>query len=232
VALPTTINDREFGAFVESGNGIPAKRVVLYDAAGAALLVAAALADATANPTVGGLAAYLFTFNGTTWDRWSSAQTDALTGAGKVQVVSAQGNRFGDSTGVSDANAGTRVQMASQWGYNGASYDRLRVPTTWKDISAVAITAGTPATIWTPAAGKKFRLMGWSISSSAAAALIFKYGGSPTTMFRTELLAAAGISQSAPGFGNGIMPGAVNDALKLDVTANATVTGYCFGCEE
>ena len=44
---------------------------------------------------------------------------------------------------------------------------RLRLafsPDTFKIIDAVAITAGTPATVWTPASGKKVRLLGWALS--------------------------------------------------------------------
>jgi hypothetical protein len=232
VALPSTINDREYGAFVESGSGIPAKRVVLYDAAGAALLAAAALADATANPTVPGQAAYNEVFNGTTWDRQRDGAADTVIGSVKAVLTTPAGIRL-DSIGANvDGATGSRYLGVSGALYNGAGYDRPRTATVFKDITATAITAGTALTIWTPAASKKFRLMGWSISVSAAASLIFQYGATPTTMFRTELLAAAGVSQSAPNFGNGTMPGAANDALKLDVTANATVSGYCFGTEE
>ena len=46
-------------------------------------------------------------------------------------------------------------------------------PDTFKAIDAVAVTARTPATVWTPAAGKKVRLLGWFLSSSAGAALEF-----------------------------------------------------------
>jgi hypothetical protein len=231
MALPSTINDREYGAFVESGSGIPAKRIVLYDASGAALLVAAALADATANPTVPAVGAYPLGFNGTTWDRLRADSADGTTGVLKVMPVTFAGNRLGGAD-TGDGLSGTRTLGVGPYAWNGSTFDRLRTPNVFKDISAVAITAGTAATIWTPTSGKKFRLMGWSIAADAACSLIFRYGGTPTTMFRTEKLAANGISQNAPGFGNGSMPGAANDALKLDVTANATVSGYCFGCEE
>jgi hypothetical protein len=232
VALPSTINDREYGAFVESGSGIPAKRVVLYDAAGAALLVAAALADGAANPTVPGIGAYGLLWNGSTWDRASGANTDGSTGVQKVQLVTPAGNRIDGSSGQTDANTGIRMLMASQWGYNGATYDRLRAANKVIDIASTAITAGTPLTIWTPAAGKKFRLMGWQLSSSAATSLIFKYAAGSTLLFRSPTLTAAGVWDTPPGFGNGQMPGAANDVLKLDCVANSTVAGFIFGCEE
>lgn len=117
---------------------------------------------------------------------------------------------------------------------NGTTWDRLRTPSTFKVIAAVAITAATGATIWTPAAGKKFRLMGYSISASAAASLKFYdgAGGALTTqIFRGPLLAAAGID-SQYNLGNGILSAAANNTLALDVTGNATVTGTVWGTEE
>ena len=48
---------------------------------------------------------------------------------------------------------------------------------TFKIIDAVAIVAGTPAVVWTPAAGKTVRLLGWVLSSSAGAALEFQDSG-------------------------------------------------------
>src|SRR6185312_5484342 len=54
--------------------------------------------------------------------------------------------------------------------FNGATYDRPRAPLVFKTLSAVVITSGT--TIWTPATGKKFRLMGlWLTQGVATGAL-------------------------------------------------------------
>ena len=105
-------------------------------------------------------------------------------------------------------------------------------PDAFKIIDAVAITAGTPATVWTPASGKKVRLLGWVLSSSAAAALEFQDSGSAGTVrLQTPLLAAAGVHNSPP-FGEGYVLAAVDNTLDLDVTANATVSGMVFGVEE
>ena len=51
-------------------------------------------------------------------------------------------------------------------GFNGATWDRARLPTVFKTAS----TNGTSAVVWTPAAGKRIRLMGYSISGNATAA--------------------------------------------------------------
>ena len=103
---------------------------------------------------------------------------------------------------------------------------------TFKVIDAVAITAGTPATVWTPASGKKVRLLGWVLSSSAAAALEFQDSGSAGTVrLQTPLLAVAGLHDSPP-LGEGYLLAAADNTLNLDVTATATVSGMVFGIEE
>jgi len=105
-------------------------------------------------------------------------------------------------------------------------------PDTFKMIDAVAITAGTPATVWTPASGKKVRLLGWFLSSSAAAALEFQDSAAAgTVVAQTPLLAAAGVHDTLH-LGEGVVLAAVDNTLELDVTANATVSGMVFGVEE
>lgn len=56
---------------------------------GAATAAAAALADATANPTVGSFGSYTETYNGTTWDRARGGQTsNSATVTGMANVLS------------------------------------------------------------------------------------------------------------------------------------------------
>ena len=105
-------------------------------------------------------------------------------------------------------------------------------PDTFKMIDAVAITAGTPATVWTPTSGKKVRLLGWVLSSSAAAAMEFQDSGAAGTVIaQSPQLAAAG-THSAPSLGEGLILAAADNTLNLDVTSNATVSGMVFGVEE
>ena len=97
---------------------------------------------------------------------------------------------------------------------------------------AVAVTAGTPATVWTPASGKTVRLLGWALSSTAGAALEFQDSGTPGTVIaQTPLLAAAGVHTS-PDIGEGVALAAADNTLELDVTATSTVSGMVFGVEE
>lgn len=102
-----------------------------------------------------------------------------------------------------------------------------------KTIAAVAVTAGTPQTIWTPAAGKKFRLTGYSLTTTVAGAAILKYGAGNTELLRTGLLPANGPPSISPtGLADGVMPGAADDALKIDVTVTGSVSGFVCGIEE
>lgn len=105
-------------------------------------------------------------------------------------------------------------------------------PATFKMIDAVAITAGTPATVWTPASGKKVRFLGWFLSSSAGAALEFQDSGAAGTVIaQTPLLAAAG-THDAPHLGEEVLLAAADNTLDLDVTATSTVSGMVFRVEE
>lgn len=103
----------------------------------------------------------------------------------------------------------------------------MRVYDTHKSIDAVAVTAGTPATVWTPATGKRFVLLGWSLSCSAAAAVILK--DDATQIVRTPKVAIDTPTNSPADFR--FASAAKNNALKLDVSANATVSGFVYGYE-
>ena len=71
------------------------------------LPAAAALADATANPTVPGVGGFLMGYNGTTWDRVRTANTgrlqvDVVTGGGSSASVLVDNAAFTDSTSSVD----------------------------------------------------------------------------------------------------------------------------------
>ena len=103
---------------------------------------------------------------------------------------------------------------------------------TFKVINANAITAGSEETVWTPQSGSRIRLLGWSLSASAAAALEFQNSASAGTVIaQTPLLAIAGVHDS-PDLGDGILLSAADGTLKLDVTATATISGMVWGIEE
>lgn len=112
------------------------------------------------------------------------------------------------------------------YAFNGLNWDLARTPNVFKSVN-VAVTAGTPAAIWTPAASKKFRLMGLYLAPSVTSVAIIKDSA-------TELLRAPGqAALSAPlVLGNGILSAAANNALNLDATISATFSGVVFGTEE
>jgi hypothetical protein len=122
--------------------------------------------------------------------------------------------------------ASTRINDA------GVELRPVELPgTVVKNVAAQAVTAGTPVTLHTPAAGKKFRLCGYALSLSVAGSVIFKFGGSSTEFLRTPVL-PANTPLDVESLGAGIAPGAAADALKLDVTASGTISGHVLITEE
>jgi hypothetical protein len=115
---------------------------------------------------------------------------------------------------------------------SGGQPTGMRSPDIFKKIAAVAVTAGTPVAVWTPAAGKKFRLMGYTLSCSVGSAVIFEdASGAGNEFIRTPTAAANGVNQSPP-LGNGYLSSTANNALCIDVTTSGTVNGFVFGVEE
>lgn len=115
---------------------------------------------------------------------------------------------------------------------NGGYMWAVRTPGVFKSVQAVSITAGTPQAIWTPASGKKFRLMGYSLSLSVAGSIILEdASGSANEIIRTPLM-AAGVGMNAPQMGNGILSAAANNSLYADVTASGSISGFVYGTEE
>lgn len=98
-----------------------------------------------------------------------------------------------------------------------------------KPIAAVAVTAGTPVAIWTPAAGNKFRVLGFIVSLTVAGSVILK---DATAEFGRTGLLAANTAFQMPGLANGYVSTTANNALNMDVTATGSVSGFVFGYED
>jgi len=187
-------------------------------------------ADAQAALGLGVLAtiARLQGWNGATWDRvaleGNSADNDPLKTAG---ILAAQ---------------------AYQYGFNGATFERLRSANVFKR-GTVAGGGAASFNIWTPAVGKKFRLMGFVIqlagNSTQAAAGNFTlqlFDGATAMPFSldTDVPAAAPAntmdnSVNLPNMGNGFLSAAANNILSCTMSA-ALVAGQAsvmaFGTEE
>lgn len=94
-----------------AGTGIPVTGTVTVDSE---LPAAAALADATANPTVPGVGGFLMGYNGTTWDRIRIANTgrlqvDVITGGSGTGLTSPQFDY--DATLGASLGAGASVDI-------------------------------------------------------------------------------------------------------------------------
>lgn len=112
------------------------------------------------------------------------------------------------------------------------SVKQFPAPDVFKSINANAITAGTPEIVWTPASGKRIRLMGWAVSTTGNAAVHFQDSSAAGTIIaQTPLLAAAAIDDRDLA-GRGVLLSAVGNTLKIDVSANSTVSGMVWGIEE
>jgi hypothetical protein len=122
---------------------------------------------------------------------------------------------------------------SGQFLFNGGSWDRHRTPTVFVPIKNVSVTAGSAASIWTPADGKKFHLMGFAVSLSVAGYIIFEDAGTTATEFlRTPQMAAGTGMVSPANMGNGYASTTANNILKMDVSASGTINGFLFGTEE
>lgn len=114
--------------------------------------------------------------------------------------------------------------------YNGQVLLRQRQP--HKFINLVAASIAAEATIWTPAAGRRFRLMGFVLTSGTVAGNVtLKDNTAGTTILVIPFGTAAG-TVIAPPMGNGILSVAINNVLTATGTATQTLSGYLFGTEE
>jgi len=114
--------------------------------------------------------------------------------------------------------------------WDGSQWVRVRTASTFKDQSTVAI--GTIATVWTPASGKKFRLMGGSISVSATGSVLFEdnSAGAGNFIYRTPtLVAGSPFNFDLPG---GRLSATINNVLKATLSTTGNLVGTLWGTEE
>lgn len=104
------------------------------------------------------------------------------------------------------------------------------VPNVFKQLNAVVITAET--TIWTPAAGKRFRFLGFQLAQGVATGtVVFKDNTAGPTIW-TMGPAPLGSPIDSPPMGDGILSAAANNVLTATGVATETLTGVVFGTEE
>lgn len=128
-----------------------------------------------------------------------------------------------------DALAGTTAAVNMVQTGTGLVSPR-RVITKFIQLDAQSITHATPVDVYTPTTGKKFRILGYNLSTTVAGAIQFE-DTTGTEVLRTPLLAAATPFGSGD-MGNGYLSTAANNHLFLDVTVTGVVTGWIGICEE
>lgn len=101
-----------------------------------------------------------------------------------------------------------------------------RSPDTFKTQSAVSVNAA--AAVWTPASGKKFRLMGWDLACDTDGSLTFKDGS--TTVYICPV--QANVPVRMPLGMVGILGTYADVALNVLGPASSHITGTIFGTEE
>ncbi|MGI8467733.1 MAG: hypothetical protein ACR2N3_04705 [Pyrinomonadaceae bacterium] len=130
---------------------------------------------------------------------------------------------------LGDADTGSGIFAFLQYQSNGAgNFDAVRTVKVFKPLTAVSIAA--EAAVWTPAAGKKFRLMGGVITTSVAGNITFKDNTAGTTIMVVPV--TAGVPVVIPPMGNGILSAAANNVLTAIGPAASTFSGTLFGTEE
>jgi len=123
--------------------------------------------------------------------------------------------------------------IAEKYSYNGASWDRERTPNVFKTVT---VTAAGSTAVWTPAAGKKFRLMGYSISVTGNAVqavagnfeAVFLDAAADIGQGDSEYVPAAALNAfgssktGAVNLGNGHLSAAANNILNISLSAALT----------
>jgi hypothetical protein len=141
----------------------------------------------------------------------------------------------GNSTqdGLAPQSVGNQVVIAQLFGWNGASFDRIRVANVFKTVVA---TAAGSTVVWTPTAGKSFRLMGYTISvagtlaATGVQALQFLDGATAIKNYFADVIQtptvsiSGGDTQIGADLGQGQLSAAVNNVLSISL-GSAMVTG-------
>jgi hypothetical protein len=106
--------------------------------------------------------------------------------------------------------------------------EETRTPTKFVSLN-LTLGAGDTAA-WTPAAGKKFRLLGYAFHSSVSGSAITLKDGSTTMWLVT--CGSVEPTYSPPNMGNGYLSTTANNALNLAHANGTVVRGVLFGTEE
>lgn len=92
-----------------------------------------------------------------------------------------------------------------------------------------ALGTGVEVGVWTPAAGKRFRLMKGVVTSSVAGNIVFRDGTAGAIILVVPVTAGVPV---AFDLGNGYLSAAVNNVLTADAPGAGTLSGFVGGAEE
>jgi len=160
--------------------------------------------------------------NGSTLTTSLRIQTTYHVNATKPSSVRMQDGRSNDNDYIEQASYNSV--------YNGLTWDRLRTPNVFKPLTALSIA--TEATIWTPTAGKKFRLMGFCLTSGTVGGNVTIKDNTAGTTILVLPFSAAGSTIQSDGMGNGILSALANNLLTATGVATQTLSGFVYGTEE
>lgn len=134
--------------------------------------------------------------------------------------------------GDADGNPTTVLLGAALMGWDGAAWVRARqIATVFKTFDFTAAT--TEQTLWTPASGKKIRVLGlFAQVGSSASKLTFKSGAS-NPAGTVQVIAGAGANDNClllfPG---GLLVATADHLLTVARGTSTTLVGTIFGTEE
>ena len=158
--------------------------------------------------------------------RWNGGENKILVG-NRVQLEDSSGNLLNLVTGLSTSSPDLAPLLTQiQTLLAGTLSVSTLQPNVFKTVDAVSIASD--ATIWTPASGKKFRLMGALLSVIGAVGNVTLKDGS------TGIFMLPNVTLAAPlllDLGDGILSTAVNNVLKAGGAALQVLNGTVWGIE-
>ena len=165
---------------------------------------------------------------GVTADQNGPSTLDTQNQASAPKVISLSATTAIPTPADSVALAGTMPSVQMQQSGTALASPR-RMITKFVQLDAQSITHATPVDVYTPTSGKKFRVLGYNLSTTVAGAIQLE-DTTGVEFLRTPLLLAAAPFASGD-MGNGYLSTAANNHLFLDVTVTGAVTGW-IGIEE
>lgn len=167
--------------------------------------------------------------NGQRVEAWFGAAGQQAVGIGTSGTVTTTERALNSIQGHNDGNQGFPLEVLDML-HTGSGLQPIRTPKIFIPLNAVAV--GAEAALWTPTAGKKFRLMGYVITQGVATGNIVLKDGTGLATILVIPAHTIGVAQISPAMGNGILSGLADRVLTGTGVATETVSGYLFGTEE